>query len=88
MSHLLRTVSRLSVSAALVSFASHGLLNLYAGLRSVVVKWDVNLWTRNLFDEDAETTLFAPEATSPGYRRVAIIPGRTVGMTGTYNFGR
>jgi iron complex outermembrane recepter protein len=80
---------------------AYGVADLYIGLRSEDQTWDVSIWSKNLFDQEAKTDLgfeqvqgsvnlvppTTPGSLSSGYSTVSVIPGQTIGITGTYRFG-
>ncbi len=82
-------------------FDSYSVFNLFTGVRDEAGKWDVNVWAKNLFDEDVVLIQDGSDATdisaavaaggSPGdgigsYTRVVTLAERTIGITGRYNF--
>ncbi|MCZ6830533.1 MAG: TonB-dependent receptor, partial [Gammaproteobacteria bacterium] len=72
-------------------FDEHHVFNLYTGLRSTNHTWDVSVWAKNLFDEEAVTFQQGSDqydiAFSGGsYTQVNVLPERTIGVTARYNF--
>lgn len=75
---------------------SYGLLNLYVGVRDNAGAWDVQLFVKNLTDEQETTSyedLEAGEggslwaALGSGYHEVQMTPRREMGINVRYNFG-
>ena len=73
--------------------------DVFTGVRDESGRWDVSIWSRNLFDKAAKTsagnnkTLTANGFVGAsslfldsGYRDVQVIDGRSVGVTGKYYF--
>lgn len=68
--------------------------NLYAGLRSPDNRWEMSVWAKNVFDQEAERGTFFEEKTQlgintiigTGYTRPNTILPREVGVTARYNF--
>lgn len=71
--------------------------NLFLGVRDKSLVWELSLWAKNLFDEEAQQGILdeqlvtgrqgaAPVPLPSGYTEVRIIPERTVGVTVKYNF--
>jgi iron complex outermembrane recepter protein len=64
--------------------------DLHLGLRDLDSRWDVSLFARNLFDEDAITSMqpefrtFTGEGT--GYLRAQVVPQQRFGISASYNF--
>lgn len=80
----------------LTEIDSYGLLNLYLGVRDNSGNWDVQLFVKNLTDEQ-ETTSFEDlevgegsslwAALGSGYNKVQLTPRREMGISLRYNFG-
>jgi len=64
--------------------AAHGVVDLFAGVRSKDADWEVSLWAKNLFDKVAETQQRKTELN--GYREVVTIDERAVGASVRYYF--
>jgi outer membrane receptor protein involved in Fe transport len=72
-------------------FESYQTLDLFLGWRSSDFTWDVNIWAKNVTDEDEVIFQQGPDqydiALSEGsYTQTNILKERTVGMTARYNF--
>jgi outer membrane receptor protein involved in Fe transport len=72
-------------------FESYEILDLFVGWRSSDYSWDVSVWGKNVFDEDAVIFQQGPDqfdiALSGGsYTQTNILAERTLGMTARYNF--
>jgi outer membrane receptor protein involved in Fe transport len=72
-------------------FSSYQTLDLFTGLRSNDLAWDVSFWVKNLTDEDEVIYQQGPDqydiALSGGsYTQTNILRERTFGMTARYNF--
>lgn len=63
---------------------AYGVANLYVGYRNEAQGWEIMSWAKNLFDDRAESTIYASLGT--GYSRVSVIPERSFGVTARYNF--
>ncbi|PLW69523.1 TonB-dependent receptor [Pseudohalioglobus lutimaris] len=73
------------------TFESYEVLDVFLGWRSSDYSWDVSLWGKNVFDEDAVTFEQGPDqydvALSGGsYTQTNILPERVVGVTARYSF--
>ncbi|KAA1194604.1 TonB-dependent receptor [Pseudohalioglobus sediminis] len=73
------------------TFESYQVLDLFVGWRSSDYSWDISLWGKNVFDEDAVTFEQGPDqydvALSGGsYTQTNILPERVVGVTARYSF--
>ncbi|MBK9470562.1 MAG: TonB-dependent receptor [Pseudomonadales bacterium] len=69
---------------------SFALMNLYAGVRSSDGRWDVTLWAKNALDEDTVLQLDSEGVVAgfaSGYRGVAVLPEREIGVSVRYAFG-
>lgn len=72
------------------ALGSYGIWDLYLGVRAPDRKWEVSLWSKNLFDKEAKTRLGTPQVQlglDSGFSTVSVIPERTIGVTARYNFG-
>ena len=72
-------------------FDSYEVLDLFVGWRSSVYTWDVSVWAKNVFDEDAVNFQQGPDqydiAISEGsYTQTNTIHERIFGMTARYAF--
>ncbi|MDG1943744.1 MAG: TonB-dependent receptor [Halioglobus sp.] len=72
-------------------FSSYQTLDLFTGLRSNDLSWDLSLWVKNVTDEDSVIYQQGPDqydiALSGGsYTQTNILRERTFGMTARYNF--
>lgn len=72
-------------------FSAYQTLDLFTGLRSNDLAWDVSLWVKNITDEDEVIYQQGPDqydiALSGGsYTQTNILRERTFGMTARYNF--
>ena len=79
------------IGAVVDEFDEYTTFNLYTGLRSTDYSWDVSLWAKNLFDEDAVTFQTGSDqydlALSGGsYTQINVLNERTIGVTARYNF--
>jgi outer membrane receptor protein involved in Fe transport len=79
------------IGAVTDQFDEHHVFNLYTGLRSSDYTWDVSLWAKNLFDEEAVVYQEGSDqydiAFSGGsYTQVNVLPERVIGVTARYNF--
>jgi iron complex outermembrane receptor protein len=81
------------IGAVTDEFDSHNIVNLYTGIRSDDMTWDVSLWVKNLTDSDKETFQQASDqydialSTNGGnYTQTNIQKERSFGITGRYNF--
>lgn len=66
----------------------YGIADLYFGIRADQ-GWDISLWSKNLFDKDALTSvgnLSGFSQDSSGYRVVTVEQRRLVGITAKYRF--
>lgn len=69
---------------------SFALMNLYAGVRSSDGRWDMTLWAKNALDEDTVLQLDSEGVVAgfaSGYRGVAVLPEREIGLSVRYAFG-
>lgn len=79
---------------------SHGLLNLYLGLRSPSGAWEVSAFAKNALDDDTLTYIADQQVSSfgiigssgstfgeSGYRSFGRVPEREIGLTLRYSFG-
>lgn len=73
---------------------SYGVTSLWAGLRDNSGRWDVNLWVKNLFDEqqkavpaNREFVSVGPISATSNWRRATMIQPRLIGLTLRYSFG-
>lgn len=69
---------------------AYALLNLYAGVRSSDGRWDLTLWTKNALDEDTILQLDSEGVVAgfaSGYRGVAVLPEREIGLSVRYSLG-
>jgi len=64
--------------------AAHGVVDLFAGVRSKDADWEVSLWAKNLLDKIAETQQRKTELN--GYREVVTIDERAFGASVRYSF--
>jgi iron complex outermembrane recepter protein len=62
----------------------YGTADLFTGLRGGDDLWEVVLWAKNLTNKKAERLFITP--LDSGIREVSVVPERTVGITGKYNF--
>jgi outer membrane receptor protein involved in Fe transport len=72
-------------------FEAHHMVNLFTGVRDAEYKWDVNLWVKNLLDEDEVTWQRGPDkfdirASGGSYTNQNVLPERSYGLTARYNF--
>ena len=72
-------------------FESFDMVYLFIGLRSADRKWDLNVWAKNLLDEDEVIWQRGPDqfdiAVSGGsYTNQNVLRGRSYGMSARYNF--
>lgn len=75
-------------------FDAHNVFNLYTGLRSNDFVWDVSLWVKNLFDEEALTFQTGPDqfdvalsgVEGGAYTQTNVLAERIIGITARYNF--
>ncbi|MCB1706299.1 MAG: TonB-dependent receptor [Halioglobus sp.] len=72
-------------------FESYEVLDLFVGWRSSDYSWDVSVWGKNVFDEDAVVFQQGPDqydiAISNGsYTQTDILAERVIGMTARYAF--
>jgi outer membrane receptor for ferric coprogen and ferric-rhodotorulic acid len=63
---------------------SHGIVDIFTGLRSKDGDWEASLWAKNLMDKEAETERRVVE--DNGYREIAVVDERTIGLSLRYNF--
>lgn len=91
-----------SVNAALYDefrLDDYGVWDLYLGVISPDGNWEISAWVTNLTDEEARLSIGAEavdsgvntvsgnsETLQSGYSGVRVIPGRLVGVTGTWRF--
>lgn len=73
------------------TFDSYNNINLYTGIRNADFTWDVNIWVKNLLDEDALTFQTSPDQydtrlSGGSYTETNILKERTIGLTARYNF--
>jgi iron complex outermembrane receptor protein len=73
------------------TFDDYSTVNVYTGLRAVDARWDVSVWAKNVFDEDAvnfETSSDQYDLALSGgsYTQTNIVSERVVGVTARYNF--
>jgi iron complex outermembrane receptor protein len=72
-------------------FNSYSLVDLFLGWRSSEMKWDVNVFAKNLLDED-ETILqngpdqYDQQLSGGSYTETNVLQERTIGMMARYNF--
>ena len=73
--------------------AGFGVFDIFTGLRDDMGTWEVSLWSKNVFDKEARTRISSNEVVGielinttldSGYRRVGVIPSRTIGLTAKY----
>jgi len=79
------------IGAVSSKFDEYSLFNLYTGIRSEDLSWDVTLWAKNVFDADEVVYQQSSDqydiALSGGsYTQTNILKERTFGITGRYNF--
>jgi outer membrane receptor protein involved in Fe transport len=72
-------------------FNSYSLLDLFVGWRSSEMKWDVNVFAKNLLDEDETILQNGPDAydqqfSGGSYTETNVLQERTIGMMARYNF--
>ncbi len=72
-------------------FEALHVINGFVGLRSADYSWDVNVWVKNLLDEDEVTWQRGPDqfdiaASGGSYTNQNIFPERSFGLTARYNF--
>lgn len=68
----------------------YGLFDLFVGVRDTEGQWEVSLWSKNLFDKEARSSIGAEQSgrgLPSGYNVVSVLPERTIGLTGSYRFG-
>lgn len=89
----LNTDASAGIGAVSKNFDSSQVLNLYTGIRSEDLSWDVSLWVKNVTDSDEVTFQQASDAydialssTGGNYTQTNIQRPRTFGITGRYNF--
>lgn len=75
------------------SIDAYGILSLWTGFRSADAKWDINVWAKNIADEQQLSGLFTAEALdyfgttyTSDWRRANMIQPRTVGLTARFNW--
>ena len=72
-------------------FNSYSLVDLFVGWRSSEMKWDVNVFAKNLLDEDETILQNGPDAydqqfSGGSYTETNVLQERTIGMMARYNF--
>jgi iron complex outermembrane receptor protein len=72
-------------------FSSYNLVDLFIGWRSADQTWDVNVFSKNLFDEDEVILQNGPDQYDQqlgggSYTQTNILQERTIGVTTLYNF--
>lgn len=68
----------------------YGLFDLFVGVRDTEGQWEVSLWSKNLFDKEARSSIGAEQSgrgIPSGYNVASVVPERTIGLTGKYKFG-
>jgi outer membrane receptor protein involved in Fe transport len=73
------------------TFEDHHIFNLYTGLRSSDLRWDVSVWAKNLFDSDEVIYEQGPDqydiaASGGSYTQSNVQTERVIGLTAQYNF--
>lgn len=85
----------ISASAGLgdvtADFDAYSLVDLFVGWRSSDYTWDVNLFAKNLFDEDEliqqlGSDKYDQQLSGGSYTQTNILNERTIGLTARYNF--
>ncbi len=78
-------------TASNVEYESHGVLNLYLGVRELLPGLDANIFVKNVADEDEVTLQGAPYdpigGFEPNYAEVQVVPPREIGVNLRYAFG-
>lgn len=79
------------VGDVLAEFEDNHNLNLFVGLRSIEVTWDVSVWVKNLLDEDEITfqrasDQFDTTISGGSYTQPNVLAERSFGVTARYNF--
>jgi len=87
----LNTEASAGIGQVAEDFKSFQILDLFLGWRSSSASWDLSLWGKNVFDEDAVVFQQGPDqydlAVSVGsYTQTNTVHERIVGMTARYNF--
>jgi outer membrane receptor protein involved in Fe transport len=79
------------VGAVTDEFNSYSLVDLFVGWRSSDYTWDVNVFAKNVFDEDEIIFQGGPDAydqqfSGGSYTETNVLQERTIGMMARYNF--
>ena len=72
-------------------FEAHNVVDLFIGVRDAAGSWDVNVFAKNLFDEDEVVRQLGPDQydqrfSGGSYTLTDVLEERTIGVTGRYNF--
>ena len=72
---------------------AYGVTSLWTGFRSADARWDINLWAKNVFDEqqlavlsNREFVAVVPIQETSNWRRATMIQPRTIGATLRFNW--
>ena len=79
------------IGAVTDEFNDYSVVDLFVGWRSSDYSWDVNVFAKNVFDEDETIQQLGPdqydqEFSGGSYTRTSILDERTIGVMARYNF--